>query len=416
MSAGPADSHGRRRQQGLRHHHRRHCDLSDNHLGSDVVTDAYTGASFADKIAANGKAVSVSGISIGGADAGNYALQNATVGTTANLTPAPLTVTAAGVNKVYDTTTGATVTLSDNHLGNDVVTDSYTVASFADKIAANGKAVSVSGIGIAGADAANYALQNTTAGTSANITPVPLTVAAGGVNRVYDGTTAASVTLSDNHLGSDVVTDSYAAASFADPNVANGKAVGVSGISIGGADAANYTLQSTTAATTANITPALLTVVAEDTAAVYGQAAPAFGDTITGFVNGETGTVVSGSASLTTTATTASGTGTYPIAAALGTLSVANYTFTFQNGTLTVIPAVLTVVPNSASKVYASPNPSLSDTLIGFVNGDTAAVVSGSVSLTTAATTSSDAGPYTITVASSTLSAANYTFVSRTAC
>ena len=160
------------------------------------------------------------------------------------------------------------------------------------------------------------------------------------MNRVYDGTTAASVTLSDNHLGSDVVTDSYAAASFADPNVANGKAVGVSGISIGGADAANYTLQSTTAATTANITPALLTVVAEDTAAVYGQANPAFTDTITGFVNGDTASVVSGSASLSTAATAGSGVGAYAIAAAQGSLAAANYTFAFQSGTLTVTTAI----------------------------------------------------------------------------
>ena len=227
--------------------------LSDDHLGSDVVTETYTGASFADKNAADGKAVSVSGITIGGSDAANYTLQNATAATTANITPAPLTVSAAGVNKVYDATTGATVTLSDNHLGSDVVTDSYTGASFADKNAADGKAVSVSGISIGGADATNYALQNTTTATVANITPAPLTVSATGVNKVYDTTTGATATLSDNHLGSDVVTDAYAGASFADKNAAKGKAVSVSGISIGGSDAANYALQNTTAGTKANV-------------------------------------------------------------------------------------------------------------------------------------------------------------------
>jgi CSLREA domain-containing protein len=83
---------------------------------------------------------------------------------------------------------------------------------------------------------------------------------------------------------------------------------------------------------------ATLTVTADDATRVYGQANPAFTDTISGFVNGDTSAVVSGSASLTTTATTTSPPGTYPIVAAPGTLSAVNYTFAFVNGTLTVYP------------------------------------------------------------------------------
>jgi hypothetical protein len=241
--------------------------LSDNHLASDVVTDSYTSAAFADKNVGNGKSVSVTGISISGADAGNYTA-NSTAATTANITAAPLTVTATGVNKVYDTTITATVTLSDTHLGNDAVTDSSTSASFATKTVGNGKTVSVTGISISGADAGNYALQNTTASTTANITPAPLTVTATGVNKVYDATPTATVTLSDNHLGSDVVTDSFSSATFADKNVANGKTVSVTGISISGADAANYTIN-TTASTTANIMAHTLTVSATASNKVY---------------------------------------------------------------------------------------------------------------------------------------------------
>jgi prepilin-type processing-associated H-X9-DG protein len=40
--------------------------------------------------------VLVGGISISGADAGDYTLQNTIATTTANITPAPLTVTATG--------------------------------------------------------------------------------------------------------------------------------------------------------------------------------------------------------------------------------------------------------------------------------------------------------------------------------
>src|SRR5439155_24266242 len=135
-----------------------------------------------------------------------------------------LTVSATGVNKVYDGTTTATVTLSDNRVSGDAVTDSYTSASFADKNVGTGKAVSVSGISISGTDAGNY-IFNTTASTTADITKRALTVSATGVNKVYDGTTSATVTLSDNRVSGDVFTDSYGTAAFSDKNVGTGKPV-----------------------------------------------------------------------------------------------------------------------------------------------------------------------------------------------
>ena len=52
----------------------------------------------------------------------------------------------------------------------------------------------------------------------------------------------------------------------------------------------------------------------------------------------------------------------------------------------------------------------LTATLTGFVNGDTAAVVSGAASLSTTATAGSGVGSYPITVAAGTLDAANYDF------
>ena len=48
-------------------------------------------------------------------------------------TPFALTVSATGVNKVYDATTNATVTLSDNRTSGDTLTTSYASASFPDK-------------------------------------------------------------------------------------------------------------------------------------------------------------------------------------------------------------------------------------------------------------------------------------------
>ena len=100
------------------------------------------------------------------------------VTTTADITARDLTVSASGVNKVYDGGTSATVSLSSDKLAGDAVTPSYTSASFANKNVGTAKAVSVGGISISGADAGNYNLKNTTATTTANITKAPLTVTA----------------------------------------------------------------------------------------------------------------------------------------------------------------------------------------------------------------------------------------------
>ncbi len=243
--------------------------LSTDKIGGDDVTAAYTTASFADKNVANGKAVSVGGITIGGGDAGNYHLTNATASATADITARELHVTASGVNRGYDTTTAATVTLADDQLAGDDVTPSYSSAAFADKNVGTGKAVSVSGISISGTDAGNYHLGNTTAATSANITARDLHVSALGVNKIYDTTTAATVTLSSDKLGGDYVVASYGGASFADKKVGIGKPVSVSGITIWGGDATNYHLVNTTAATTADITRKDLVVSAHGVNKIY---------------------------------------------------------------------------------------------------------------------------------------------------
>ena len=64
----------------------------------------------------------------------------------------------------------------------------------------------------------------------------------------------------------------------------------------------------------------------------------------------------------------------------------------------------------NASRAYLTSNPAFTDTIAGYVNGDTALVVTGSASLTTTATAASVAGTYPITAAAGTLSAANYSF------
>ena len=68
-----------------------------------------------------------------------------------------------------------------------------------------------------------------------------------------------------------------------------------------------------------SVTPATLTVTANDASRTYGWSDPAFSDAITGFVNGETlgDSGVTGAPSLTSSDTAASPVGTYAITAGL---------------------------------------------------------------------------------------------------
>ena len=84
-----------------------------------------------------------------------------------------------------------------------------------------------------------------------------------GINKVYDGNTNISVTItsSDITLGDDVLFN-YTSASFNNKNVGNNKVVTLSGITITGNDANKYILNvPTTQLTTANITPKPLTII-----------------------------------------------------------------------------------------------------------------------------------------------------------
>jgi len=79
--------------------------------------------------------------------------------------------------------------------------------------------------------------------------------------------------------------------------------------------------------------------------------------------------------------------------------------------TLAVMPATLTVTAKNASMTYGASLPSFTFAVTGLVNGDTlATAVTGSPALSTAATSLSPTGTYTIITAKGTLTAANYTF------
>jgi len=239
-------------------------------LSGDAVTLVTSGATgtFATKDVGTGKTVTVSGLALTGADAGNYVITPPT--TTANITAATLTVSGLTANdKPYDGTTLATFDTSTAALvgvasSDHVALDTTNLTgTFATKDVGAGQAVTVSGLGLTGTDAGNYLL--TTPAPTASIAPAVLTVTGlTASDKVYDGTTVATLVISSPALvgvvsGEDVTLNSTSAkGAFSTKDVGTGLAVTVSGLLLSGADAGNYVL--TAPMPTANITPAALTV------------------------------------------------------------------------------------------------------------------------------------------------------------
>lgn len=333
--------------------------LSDNRISGDVFTAAYT-AAFDDKNVGAGKTVRVTGISISGTDAGNYTY-NTTAQTTAAITVAPLTIAATGSNKVYDGTTAATVTLAPIPVGGDVVTLAYGSASFSDKKAGVGKTVTVSSIAITGGkDADNYSVSNTTASTTATITPLAISGSITAGNKVYDGTTTATITgysLAGAITGDNVSLTSRISipdvASFNDKNVGTDKTVTAQGLRLTGTDAGNYTVN-TTATTAAAITPLEITgsFTAANKAYDGTVAATIAGRFVSGQVDGDAVSLTGGTAAFTYknvgTGKTVTATGLRLTGEDAGNYTVNNSAAT----TATITPRSLTAGITANNKTY----------------------------------------------------------------
>ena len=144
-------------------------------IPGEQVTLVVTGASgtFSNQNVGSAINVNVSGLTLAGADAGKYRLVQPT--TTADITPAPLTVTGVTASdKVYDGTTQANFDTSKQALSGVVTTDVGKVilvgsayGSFSSKNVGP-HTINVTGLSISGPSASNYSL--TQPSPTANIT------------------------------------------------------------------------------------------------------------------------------------------------------------------------------------------------------------------------------------------------------
>jgi filamentous hemagglutinin family protein len=204
-------------------------------------------------------------------------------------------------------------------------------------------------------------------------------VFAQGNNKVYDGTTAATLSFRGDPTSGGAVTLVAGAAAFDTPDVGTTKPIIYNGYTIAGANAARFELFSAgvpgSGTTTANITQAPLTITANNATKVYGETAvlatSAF--TSTGLVNAETvGSVTETSPGTVATASVAGNPyAITPSDATAGTFNPLNYAINYVNGTLIVAPAPLTVTASNVTKVFGE-TPALSAfTQVGLVNGET---------------------------------------------
>jgi 6-phosphogluconolactonase (cycloisomerase 2 family) len=230
----------------------------------------------------------------------------------------------------------------------------------------------------------------------------PLKVVIDDATRVYGDPNPVFTGTITGLRGTDVITATYS--SPATP----GSPVGTYPILAALIDPAgvldNYNLILTNG--TLTITPAPLSVTADNASRVYGDPNPLFTGTILGIKNGDNIT-----ATYTSIATAASPVGTYPIVASLIDLThkLGNYTVTTTDGVLTITPAPLTVTAASASRLYGNANPVFTGTIVGIKNGDAITATYSSP-----ATVTSDVGTYPIipTLVDPTLKLSNYTVTS----
>lgn len=236
-------------------------------------------------------------------------------------------------------------------------------------------------------------------GTASTFLTTHMLVFAQGNNKVYDGNTTASLSFRGTPtLGGDV-TLIPGTGNFDTKDVGDGKLITYTGYSLGGADAAKFALWASCSAvagsgtTTANITPAPLTLQANDNTKVYGQTftpastaftipvAPVGAETVTNVTETSTGS-----------APTASVAGsTYPIVITPGSAIGANgfipsnYLITYLPGALTVTPLAITGSITAADKVFDSTTSAIitGRTLAGNLVGDDVSYTGGSATFDT---------------------------------
>jgi hypothetical protein len=182
-------------------------------------------------------------------------------------------------------------------------------------------------------------------------------------------------------------------------------------ITCSGQSSAKYTI--TYAGGTLSVTPAPLTITANNKSRTFATANPAFDASYSGFVLTDTIASLSGTLTCTTTAGPTSPAGNYPITCSGQTST--NYAITYVAGTLIVtgLPP-LTVTANNKTRAYGAANPAFDVSYAGFLGSDSPASLGGTLTCSTTATAASPVGTYPITCSGQTSNTYSIIYVSGT--
>ena len=227
----------------------------------DIIAITTTGT-FSDKNAGDGKTVTLTSSYSG--SVGNYTITDQ-ISTTANITAKALTgVTIGSSESTYGSSLNpGTVSFTDsNKIGSDILTATANVNT--STLSAGGKPIvgtyTQTANSISGLDSGNYSFAGVTSSANYTINKLALTVS--GVtasNKVYNGNTDATLSVSGatfTGISGDKLTvvTSTITGTFVDKNVGDGKSITLSGATLTGDDAGNYTLTGVRGVS-ANITP-----------------------------------------------------------------------------------------------------------------------------------------------------------------
>jgi hypothetical protein len=239
-----------------------------NYLLSGVVAGDIVGlndpanGTYATANAGNGILVTVNGLVLTGAGAGNYTLSNGSASAAIGIIdPKVLVATLIGsVEKTYDGTTSATLSAGNYQLtgviaGDVVGLNDPAVGAYASPNAGNGIMVTANGLVLTGASAGNYVLGGGSASGAIGIIDPRALVATlvGSVEKSYDGTTNATLTASNYDLtgvigGDSVSLNDPANGTYASPNAGTGILVTVNGLALTGAQAGDYVVNASASA------------------------------------------------------------------------------------------------------------------------------------------------------------------------
>jgi hypothetical protein len=228
-------------------------------VGGDAVTLGGTGVGTLASANAGPEAVTISGYSVSGGDASNYAFSQPTAASV-TVSQAPLTVTATNQSPTYgfggsSTALGTTgFSVSGTRYGTDSITGVTLSTNDTLSTSGNYKAgtYNLTPSAAVGSGVANYAIAYSTDTNGLVVSQKALTVSGvSGTNKIYNGSTSDPLTGTPSLsglVGGDAVTlGGTGVGTLASAN-AGPEAVTISGYSVSGGDASNYAFSQPTAA------------------------------------------------------------------------------------------------------------------------------------------------------------------------